>query len=404
MGWVFIGATCEFDSTLGTASLGGPVETLHATQTLDHSPRWGPDGQYVVASIYRDYYRRSVYLAAADGSAVRRVFIDTDGTQASPSITSDGRIVFLEYVYKPRSGFVDGPSTPHYEAVGVANPDGTIQSEIPVPAFKVVGESGEMEAARFNHPSILPGTNRIVAMVSYRWIDGDAGIHEVVAPGNTRLLSATEGSSVLEDVEVSPDGDRIAYRQWHKEGDNWKARVAIIRMDGTGVPIYSSSTPKHSNISNIAWTPDNSRVIFATWEGESCIAGGTSDIVDAQIWSMNADGSGVELAAGLLPPFPIESIKPSPTGYEFAMVVVPRCGEADNAFKIWSSGRLRDLIIGCCKPTEARGISWSPDGSRIAVLYDTNTPGDVLRTVKPDGSGVTTLIRREADGSLVPGR
>ncbi|MCY4557607.1 MAG: hypothetical protein OXF79_14735 [Chloroflexi bacterium] len=201
MGWVFIGATCEFDSPLGTASLGGPVETLHATQTLDHSPRWGPDGQYVVASIYRDYYRRSVYLAAADGSAVRRVFIDTDGTQASPSITSDGRIVFLEYVYKPRSGFVDGPSTPHYEAVGVANPDGTIQSEIPLPAFKVVGESGEMEAARFNHPSILPGTNRIVAMVSYRWIDGDAGIHEVVAPGNTRLLSATAGSSVLGCVD-----------------------------------------------------------------------------------------------------------------------------------------------------------------------------------------------------------
>jgi Tol biopolymer transport system component len=40
---------------------------------------------------------------------------------------------------------------------------------------------------------------------------------------------------------------------------------------------------------------------------------------------------------------------------------------------------------------------WSPDGSKIAYrrLIDGNKPGDALQTVRPDGSGVFTVLFRK---------
>ena len=47
--------------------------------------------------------------------------------------------------------------------------------------------------------------------------------------------------------------------------------------------------------------------------------------------------------------------------------------------------------------------SWSPTGERIAAYNDDPDAAIVLYTMSPDGSDAKILIRRNADGDLIPG-
>ena len=123
---------------------------------------------------------------------------------------------------------------------------------------------------------------------------------------------------------------------------------------------------------------------------------------------MDVDGSGTELVADISPAVKVRSIKPSPDEDMFALAG-ESCGVGGRTIKIWSDGQLSDLITSCCLSSATNastaGLSWSPDGTRIAVL-DNNTAytGAILRTVNPDGTDVKVLVHRGTDGSLTPGQ
>jgi Tol biopolymer transport system component len=63
----------------------------------------------------------------------------------------------------------------------------------------------------------------------------------------------------------------------------------------------------------------------------------------------------------------------------------------------WNTGQIRvvDAASGDVVPLGAgEDPDWSPDGSKIAYrrLIDGKKPGDALQTVRPDGSGVSTVL------------
>ena len=132
------------------AAKGPPDRGEYHPLSLDRTPRWSPDGRYLVVNI-NDFVRSiddvagpftpnpdvsnpHLYSVSVADSSFRRVFIEAEGVQSGAQMAGDGRVFFVEYAYKPRVGPVRKDSSPHYRNIGIAAPDGTLQSQIPLPS------------------------------------------------------------------------------------------------------------------------------------------------------------------------------------------------------------------------------------------------------------------------------
>ena len=393
------------------AAKGPPDRGEYHPLSLDRTPRWSPDGRYLVVNI-NDFVRSiddvagpftpnpdvsnpHLYSVSVADSSFRRVFIEAEGVQSGAQMAGDGRVFFVEYAYKPRVGPVRKDSSPHYRNIGIAAPDGTLQSQIPLP-------SESPRNVLIDHPAWLPETDRIIAHVSYHSVPGEIGIHEVDTPGGLRRLDGIEGPFPwTQGFDVSPRDDRIAYYQgrFNEEGQWIRAQVTISDADDDSDTVWTSFLTYETASSRVAWSFDGGRVFFATWEG-TC-----PNIENTRIWSLDADGSGIALIAEIAPAHRVRVVKPSPDGSQFALVT-DGCRGRD-LFKIWSDGELSDLLPPCCNSVvdaTPAGIAWSPDGGRIAVLDDDLIYGDILRTVNPDGSDIRTLVHRKVGGALASGK
>lgn len=394
VGSACVGTTCALDAIEFLDGMHG-LKAGYPVQNIDRAPRWSPDGRHVVAVIDRAPHETSIYSVSLVDSSVKRVFINPDGIQASPQLHRDGRIVYTDYVYNRRSGF-----EPTQWTIGVASQDGTHQSQILVPP---VTPGMEPEQVFVYHPSWVPGTDRMIALVKYQVDPERNGIHDVRSDGKLRRLNIDGGplDALYDGFAVSPNGEYIAHYQGRRSGDRKEVWATISRADGSGDPVRAPIMSDRINASNIAWSLDSQRVFFATGDRFRK----PEDNATPKIWSMNVDGSEVELIAEIPSLRWIRTVQPSPSGDHFALITGP--GGVGAPFKIWSDGKLRDLISACCAPsayTSLTGISWSPDGTRLAVLDGTPGSGPMLRTVNPDGSDVRTLIHREPDGSITSGR
>jgi Tol biopolymer transport system component len=86
---------------------GTPTRVTTATNVVEHSPTWSPDGRYVVFATWTDEAAGDLYRVNADGSGLRKL-TKTSSFYFRPVYSPDGRrIVFATGPWVPRRNFVD---------------------------------------------------------------------------------------------------------------------------------------------------------------------------------------------------------------------------------------------------------------------------------------------------------
>ncbi len=146
----------------------------------------------------------------------------------------------------------------------------------------------------------------------------------------------------------SPDGRELAFfvQTFTEEGGR-VVRLHVIAFDGSDLRELAEMEPHNYPVSGrLAWSPDGSRLLFtmrpsSTWH--------TFYDITRTLYTANADGSGFQ-------------------------------------------------AIG-----EGYYVSWSPDGSRIAILNlyrQGDGKSNVLLSTAPDGSDVRILIRKDGGYGL----
>ena len=230
----------------------GQVVLAFPGQTLFLGPGdWSPDGREVAfeGSEAADPSQAGIYIAASDGSALRRVTTSTDGRSHSwPAFSPDGRrIVFLA---------VDPDAAP--AGIGFAGDlfivgtDGGGLRQLNPPGTKAVA------TGKTGHPvDWSPDGRRLAfAAIEGRLADGRGAVFTVDADGGEPVRISDFGEWLV-SVEWSPDGRWIAYGEVASGNEStWIAHPdgsAIRQLTGPGTSVQGCCA---------TWAPDATRLLF----------------------------------------------------------------------------------------------------------------------------------------------
>ena len=110
----------------------------------------------------------------------------------------------------------------------------------------------------------------------------------VSGAGSKIYLTDREGQSSINIPNVtgdyvtwSPDGKKIAVRQYHDDGKTWS--IHTMNSDGTNWKRLTHEKNKWDSVP--AWSPDGKKIVFAREYKDP------EGVFQAEIWLMNADGS-----------------------------------------------------------------------------------------------------------------
>ena len=200
-----------------------------------------------------------------------------------------------------------------------------------------------------------------------------------VATGALRQVGNASGpceGNLITSVDWSPDGSRLLYSD--------DADIFVIDADGSHRRTLGGGN-------SAGWSPDGSRIVFHDGRG---MWGGRG------VWIMDADGTHRRqvTADGMTPAW-------SPDGTRIAFVRDPRDPRSTspdpNVLQLWvispdgSHPRLLYRNPGCCVGASFGGPAWSPDATRIAVVFwPDNTD---LTVVRADGSGADRVAKAGDD-------
>ncbi len=184
----------------------------------------------------------------------------------------------------------------------------------------------------------------------------------------------------------SPDGEMVAY-DW-ASGD--LHRLYVIDSAGGTPKLLLASGDRMAFLTFPAWSPDGSQIAFI----ESTVVGETSwgeRIYRLTLSVVNADGTGERVLRDLgredrSPTGWAKGLVWSPDGSRFAFSSQSIVGPASQLYVVNADGsELRRLTK---RMNYASNASWSPDGSRIAFVR-----GSTLFTMAADGSDVRPMLR-----------
>jgi len=197
-------------------------------------------------------------------------------------------------------------------------------------------------------------------------------IYSVNADGTGLTLLTTDGHSPA----WSPDGHEIAFIRGGRAGD-----LYVMRADGTQLrPIVAGA---NTEVEKADWSPDGGTIAFAIQnpaEGHGR---------EFNIHLVNPDGTNDRTLLSSQPGLAFENSAPSwsPDGRRIAFtrrhIPFPCCLEPADVWVMNADGSgLQDLTPNTPDSDEV-GATWSPDGSKI--LFNGN------RLMNPDGTNQTTL-------------
>jgi len=360
-------AYCSDDSIRIVPASGGSPRVLLKTATTVHSPRWSPDGErlaYVVGATI--FTLGEEQLGNTETSSIHVVDVATgidkritsgDWLDVNPWWSADGQgLIFVS----GRSGGRDV-----YRAR--------------------LSRSGEMEGepervtSGLNAHSISFSRDR--KLLAYSSLQFRANIWSIPIP-DTRVASVTEarqltfGSEKTEKLEVSPDGQWLAYDSDRSGNpDVWKLRIA----GGDPEPVTHDAENEFVN----DWSPDGAEILYQTIRGgtgrdiKAVTLDGTRTVTvvstpeDEQHGTWSPDGNGIAFVRG--------------TSERFRLFVTRRAGRDAG----WAAVRqlTSDLAID---------PKWSHDGKQIAFTRR----GEVW-LISPDGANEHAIVTRSTAGAAL---
>ena len=381
----------------GLLALGSTVNLCHAPnnpgaglfQQEGHpqfAPKWTPDGNYIV---FGDQSPRHLYLARIDGTKVERIAGGRGEYEIyySPDISPDGsRIVYATARYPGERGRsleietadLDGSNRRDREdkrIIGkspVWSPDGSrIAFIYPSNGHSVMAADGSEQRTVFG-PEYYGQHFELGQNIT-------GGYPKSYSPpawssDGTKLALAVHFSSVH-----NPSGDR----------DSWRA-IYTVGADGTGLALlYASPTSWYGPRTSPAWSPDGRRLAFML----DSISTDNSGRV-RNVYTIGVDGSELrKIAEVIIGSQPGGSLSWSPDGTEILFTVAATYGSLPGAVYI-----ARADGSGLRRVGAGDYASWSPDGSRIAVIE--RLSNYYLSTRPPEGPDALLLVTQDQDGNF----
>ena len=398
------GALCEFDvgkgfthPPRGDSRLDGPLSPP--------SPQWSPNGDQIVFSNVEDvpgiYHATWIHVASSDGSSLRTIAKD-NAYHFTPDIAPDGsRIAYITASHD----YTDEGAIDDFE-IETSRLDGSDRRRL-------------TDNAIYDISPVWSPDGRRIAFVS-------EGIYTIAADGsNVRLLlplirrdpwklESASGEYVVDQypssgLAWSPDGHTLAFILWevvreHDSVGNSLQRAALytIGTDGTGLTqLYVTAagdlSRRHWMYGHPAWSPDGEQLAFfvSTFNEK----GEAYKQWTERLFVIGPDGSGLREVAEMVNYLTLNTVPTwSPDGTRLLFSLRPFNEEAysQSIFTVGSDGS------GLLRVGRGAYASWSPDGSRIAILnlYDKEDKAAFLFTVAPDGSDVRVVVRKDGGYGL----
>ena len=372
-GLALVASIVSITTVLSTVCGGGPIHPWdNASREYGHyGPVWGRvDGEDVIVFRWdegQDERGGSLYVireggteptllspSAGDGRALSSDAIAFD---TSPAISRGGtRVAYATLRHSERAGLYD------IVTVGIEGSDRTQLTRSRV-------SQGE--------PAWSPDGTRIAFLQ-------DRYLHTMAADGSDVRRIAPEIFAAHEPPVWSPDGTQLALRQVPD------GALFVVTADGSESREIAPGTTGWNN-RRVAWSPDSRHIAF--------MRGASS--TDLYVVDVSEGGREKDLGGAFGPPIW------SPCGTE---IFVNRAEFDDGARSpgLYAISveephhirRITDLATN-----GIRGLAWSLDGTRLAVLMAPFawSPSDdvVLYTVSADGSDLRVLVRQGPDGELV---
>jgi Tol biopolymer transport system component len=352
----------------------------------EFAPDWSPDGMRIVfasgytGKAYPGYSGPQISVMNADGTGRRGL---TGGTLAhafSPRWSPDGgRIVFAShrqgtmevYAMSPLGHLItkltQSPRASYGNDQAISSPDGRLIAFVSdregVEQIYVMSSDGS-DVRRLTSGA---GTYRLsrwsrdgTRIAFQRTQDGITDVFVVAADGSGLLNLSNHPADDINPI-WSPDGRRIAFTS-QRDGN---AEIYVVSVDGTGLTRLTDHPAR-----DLAedWSPDGSKIVFLTRRFHQA----STDTTYNDVAVMNTDGTGIVRVSRFSNPRN-RTPRWSPYGSWIAYLESWDAGSSfppPYAYNLIGAGadggnhtRLtHGLFYG------ADGLSWSPDGSRIAFF------------------------------------
>ncbi len=246
---------------------GSGQTNLTNNPAADYAPAWSPEGTRI-AFISDRSGQQEIYMMNADGSGVTQLTNSPEVTWLPPlSWSPDGTRIVAARALDFRNGLGI--------EIHILNADGS--------------GAASLTENRFNdfNPQWSPDSARI-AFVSLRYT---TAVLAFINPDGTGLTTlGGSGGRNVGPLAWSPDGGRVAYFSVSRtRSGDYSDEIRIINADGSSEEtILALDKPRHANYFDLAWSPEETRLIFTSWhEGKGDVAG------SQQIYLLWADGSGL---------------------------------------------------------------------------------------------------------------
>ena len=336
-----------------------PLPTGDAVQ-----PAWSPDGSRIAYWGNSEGGRRDIWTVAADGAGAPVPVTSDIAIDWSPVWSPDGKWLYFS---SDRNGTMSLWRVALEQATGrvTAAPSPVVPAAT-VGAFSISKDGNTLLYGTDTIRTTLYATNFDPASARF------AGSPQVVL----------QGGQQIDYIDVSPDGRWIAFGSADRQED-----LFVLRTDGTG---FRQITDDLARDRGPRWSPDGSRLAFySNRQGPY------------EIWSIQADGSRLELLArapagsdGLMRPTwaPDGRRLTAKNVQTRSSLMINLDSTVETRARVWAEDAYAGIILQ----------TWSPDGRRIAGTVD-HGPDSVkvlLRSVDGDVQVAHTASSQVWEGSL----